>query len=124
MSDQPRPEQTVDLTSANDLNAGLAAAFRPGSGPPLPVGHSVLKVLGAGLPGVPHVRLRDPDSAAGPVPPSAPGDPADRYQWRGEIARGGMGAVLRGRDEDLGRDVAVKVLLEAHAGRPDLVHRF
>ena len=28
----------------------------------------------------------------------------NRYQLSGEIARGGMGAVLRGRDVDLGRD--------------------
>ena len=37
----------------------------------------------------------------------------DRYRFDGEIARGGMGAVLRGRDVDLGRDLAVKVLLES-----------
>ncbi len=41
-----------------------------------------------------------------------------------EIARGGMGAVLRGRDADIGRDVAVKVLLEAHLDRPELTRRF
>jgi tetratricopeptide (TPR) repeat protein len=35
-----------------------------------------------------------------------------------------MGAVLRGRDVDLGRDLAVKVLLEKHAGRPDVARRF
>ena len=35
-----------------------------------------------------------------------------------------MGAVLRGRDVDLGRDLAVKVLLEAHSDKPDLVCRF
>src|SRR5262249_57329862 len=47
-----------------------------------------------------------------------------RYQLQGEIARGGMGAVLRGRDVDLGRDLAVKVLLEKHASRPEVVQRF
>jgi tetratricopeptide (TPR) repeat protein len=48
----------------------------------------------------------------------------DRYQLFGEIARGGMGAVLRGRDRDLGRDLAVKVLLEKHANLPDVARRF
>ncbi len=47
-----------------------------------------------------------------------------RYQIFGEIARGGMGAILRGRDRDLGRDLAVKVLLEEHRDRPELVRRF
>src|SRR5207302_4942280 len=48
----------------------------------------------------------------------------DRYQLQGEIARGGMGVVLRGRDVDLGRDLAVKVLLEKYADRPDVARRF
>src|ERR1041384_4187720 len=48
----------------------------------------------------------------------------DRYQLVGEIARGGMGAVLRGRDVDLGRDLAVKVLLAKYADRPEVARRF
>ena len=35
-----------------------------------------------------------------------------------------MGAVLKGRDPDLGRDVAVKVLLDDHRDDADLVRRF
>lgn len=35
-----------------------------------------------------------------------------------------MGAVLKGHDVDLGRDIAVKFILEAHLSRPGLVQRF
>jgi hypothetical protein len=35
-----------------------------------------------------------------------------------------MGAVLKGRDVDLGRDLAIKVLLEAHQGNAEVTRRF
>ena len=35
-----------------------------------------------------------------------------------------MGAVLKGHDVDLGRDVAIKVLLETHRNHSDMFHRF
>src|SRR5262245_63166477 len=35
-----------------------------------------------------------------------------------------MGAVLSGRDVDLGRDLAVKVLLEKYVDRPEVSRRF
>ena len=35
-----------------------------------------------------------------------------------------MGAVLKGRDPDLGRDVALKVLREDFRDNPDMVRRF
>ena len=47
-----------------------------------------------------------------------------RYRLEGEIARGGMGAVLKAHDTDLGRPIAVKVLLKAHQGKTELVQRF
>src|SRR5262245_6911011 len=47
-----------------------------------------------------------------------------RYQLLGEIARGATCCVFRARDMDLGREVAVKVLLEPHAGKRELVERF
>jgi serine/threonine-protein kinase len=81
---------------------------------------------------MPRVLLRDTTLGEDPSPlvdptsselPASPGG-TGRLQLLGEIARGGMGAILKGRDPDLGRDLAVKVLLEAHRDRPELVRRF
>ena len=75
--------------------------------------------------------MRDTDPAADPdlVQPGSTEMPArfqgkSRYQLLGEIARGGMGAVLKGRDADIGRDLAVKVLLEGHRHHPEMTRRF
>src|SRR5262249_51858562 len=54
----------------------------------------------------------------------APADRSARLQLLGEIAHGGMGGVLKGRDVDIGRDLAVKVLLDDHRDNSDLVRRF
>ncbi|HEV8112475.1 MAG TPA: bifunctional serine/threonine-protein kinase/formylglycine-generating enzyme family protein [Planctomycetota bacterium] len=40
-----------------------------------------------------------------------------RYSVQGEVARGGMGAILRVRDEDLRRDLAMKVVLPRGGAR-------
>ncbi len=80
----------------------------------------------------PPVLLRDTDPVDGgdpliqPLSPEMPAlaDRPTRLQLFGEIARGGMGAILRGRDVDLGRELAVKVLLESNQGHPEVVRRF
>jgi serine/threonine-protein kinase len=89
----------LDEPVAGELLTTATAA--PSSGPPLPATGSVVQALSG-----PEVEL-----------------PA-RYQMEEEIARGGMGAVLRGRDTELKREIAVKVLLETHAGRTEFVQRF
>lgn len=49
---------------------------------------------------------------------------AGRYHVFGELARGGMGVVLRGRDRVLGRDVAIKVLRREHLDSHEAQDRF
>ena len=66
----------------------------------------------------------------GPYAPAADAAPpgssahAGRCRLLGEVGRGGVGAVLRAFDPDLGRDLAVKVLREEFRGRADLERRF
>ncbi len=121
------PNETADLSAPSDsLDAGLAAGFRrlldaPGS---------VLSRLRSTLGPLRPVVLREADGESSLlVKPRTDAMPTaeqagDRYQLSGEIARGGMGAILRGRDVDLGRDLAVKVLLERYSNRPEVARRF
>lgn len=51
-------------------------------------------------------------------------DSNSRYQLQGEIARGGMGVVLRARDMDLGRDLVIKVLSKKYKNNPSVIERF
>src|SRR5262249_50952859 len=58
-----------------------------------------------------------------PIGPALP-DATDRYELLGEIARGGMGAVLRARDVVLDRPLALKAMLPEMLDHPGLVERF
>jgi hypothetical protein len=104
-----------------DLGASLTSGFR-----------AVLAEIGPTLDRFPAVLLRntDPGEAPGQImrPPSsafaASPERPERYELFGEIGRGGMGAIIRGRDIDLGRELALKVLLESHKSKPELITRF
>ena len=128
MNDPTEPEPTAALSSApaDSLDAGLAAGFGRPADAPGTLMSRLLDDYGA----LPPVLLRDAEGDSAHV--LRPGSDAmpraaeagDRYQLAGEIARGGMGAVLRGRDVELGRELAVKVLLEKYADRPEVARRF
>ena len=128
MNESLDPDQTIDTNAApaDMLDAGLAVGFgRPANAP-----RGVLSELRFGLGPLRPVLLSEAEGESSRVvKPKSDAIPdaalmGGRYQLSGEIARGGMGAVLRGRDVDLGRDLAVKVLLEKYADRPEVARRF
>src|SRR5262249_25096872 len=93
-----------------------------------PISPSAESCCGDGAAGdVPRVCLRAPKDEADPpfrVLTATLPDRAGRCAILGEIARGGMGAVLKGHDPDLGRDLAVKILLDKYDDQPELKRRF
>jgi tetratricopeptide (TPR) repeat protein len=96
--------------STTALDLGLTAAFGPVANP---AGDGELEALWAGA----DIDLRVRGSGAAANAPV-------RYQLFGEIARGGMGVILQGRDNELARDVVFKVLREDHQDSPTLRQRF
>jgi WD40 repeat protein len=117
-----------------DATASLEAGLAPTLGHQAAVvigdaNHSVLRSFEQTV-DPPRVSLRDAkEEGADPVPRlnslEIPDHNADsRYRIDGEIARGGMGAILKGRDTDLGRDLAIKVLLDSHKNKPEMIQRF
>jgi len=79
-----------------------------------------LDMAGHTIPPVELIRLDGGDRTA----PESTLRRTGRYEVIGNIARGGIGRILRGRDIDLNRDVALKVLREKHDGNGDLLERF
>jgi len=93
---------------------------------------SFLHAFSASLPPGQHVQLRQPvdeaiassEQAGRRESVSASTMSPGRYELLGEIGRGGMGTILKGRDIDLGRDIAVKLILQSHGDRPEVLQRF
>ncbi|MFK7735184.1 MAG: protein kinase [Pirellulaceae bacterium] len=127
-SDQDQFARTVDV-KPEALEAGLSVVVS--ENPPAAVGiaFSVLKSIHENFGANPSITLKEDPNERSQVQkpgskeiPNTAGD--SRYQIHGEIAQGGMGAILKARDVDLGRDLAIKVLLDRHRDNPEHIERF
>lgn len=129
MANEKDPNPTVSLEADSaDLDAALSAAFgREKSDSPA----ESRQPQQGNLSDISRVMLREtefdvtdpierPQTDEIPPPSMAP----NRYQLHGEIARGGMGVIIKGRDCELGRELAIKILLGKHAAKPDVTQRF
>jgi len=96
-------------------------------------GESLLESIGRRTGRVPHTLLEDSgskddspivDPRVESYQDQLTGQDKGKYRVVGEIASGGMGVVLRGHDKELGRDVAMKVVHERLADRPEVIDRF
>jgi hypothetical protein len=118
-----------DDAEADPLEAGLRAAFGPDSTSGGAEVESVLAKLAIDCGVSSRLLLREgPDDPSETISSGASGAGRvqrgiGRYVVAGEIARGGVGVVLKGRDADLGREVAIKTLRAEHAGKPAMIRR-
>ena len=118
------------LSLAHPGEPGMTALWSEGVPHP-----RVLDALGARLGEVPRVLLRETEDNEQDSDQARTGDPGDgpagsaswsvgRYRLQSRIGYGGMGDVFRGRDTELGREVALKVFREEHREDAKLARRF
>jgi serine/threonine protein kinase/tetratricopeptide (TPR) repeat protein len=122
--DQPPVDE--NSKTPDEVDDGLAFAY--GEDSDSSNAPSVLDRIGEVTGSKPKISLRDGDPAR-PSPMLKPLGPEDsreagKYVIQGELGRGGVGAVHKGHDQDLGRDVAMKFLHNKYKDDPAILHRF
>tara|TARA_R110002126_G_scaffold1402_8_gene7976 strand:+ start:5521 stop:8715 length:3195 start_codon:yes stop_codon:yes gene_type:complete len=120
--DTPNDSNDTPIDPPSEIDDALAHAFQDDPDSP-----SVLDRIQDQVGSRPKVSLKDADE--GPAPmlnPLGENDALEsgKYVVHGELGAGGVGAVHRGHDQDLGRDVAVKFLHDKYKDDPQIVHRF
>ncbi|MBX3463762.1 MAG: serine/threonine protein kinase [Planctomycetes bacterium] len=124
------PAQAADSGFERTLDQALDGGFAAARELAPPAGDSVLRHLEHRLGSRPAVSLRDVDhdTATPMLKPLVIGDGVERttgkYVVHGLLGQGGVGAVHKGHDTDLGRDVAIKFLHARYRTDPAVLHRF
>jgi serine/threonine-protein kinase len=116
------PEHAEDLRVGIALVRALGGAAKAGIAARSEPDSALTRLAPEMRPSEQPPLLRDVGGGRAPVLTPAPGV-RGRYQVVGEVARGGIGVILKGRDVDLGRDVALKTLQDELADDPVHVQR-
>lgn len=122
--DEPRKPRPESDALPSGLEGALEAAYGKAHQEAQPDASVLIQLENQGVK-LSRVMLRDaaePDTPV--VRPGTREAPGGRYQTVGEVARGGVGVILKCRDVDLGRDIAMKVLQRGHADNEQLNERF
>jgi serine/threonine-protein kinase len=135
MGDDPnssaaKPDGSAGFSLDAGLRAGFDGSVADAEAPAHAIGASVLHVLRKIGARAQRVILSEESEPEGPPLQRRSRDSVEgvgttrRYHVLGEIGRGGVGVVLKGHDEGLGRNVAIKVLREDRVRDPALLMRF
>lgn len=121
------PDTPAWAPTPEELAAGdsLRPAPQPGAPPPPPVPYSDVAATMRLIPVPPASTPPPPIPAMITTPqPSAGERYIGKYRVKGELGRGGMGAVYLAEQPGLGREVAIKELIQSAAADPVALKRF